>query len=107
MNKRKCKVYMSLPISGYDISERQQTAKAMEIKLRERGYDVFNPLENGLPTSASTNEHMKADIKALLECDAIMFMQGFNRSAGCYTELTVAMAIGLEVWFEEIENVTL
>lgn len=107
MKKKKCKVYISLPISGYDISERRNTAKAMENKLRKLGYDVFNPLENGLPTYASTNQHMKADIKALLGCDAVIFMQGFNHSAGCHTELTVAMAIGLEVWFEEIENVTL
>ena len=107
MKKKKCKVYISLPISGYDISERRNTAKAMENKLRKLGYDVFNPLENGLPTYASTNQHMKADIKALLECDAVIFMQGFNHSAGCHTELAVAMAIGLEVWFEETENVTL
>ena len=107
MKKKKCKVYISLPISGYDISERRNTAKAMENKLRKLGYDVFNPLENGLPTYASTNQHMKADIKALLGCDAVIFMQGFNHSAGCHTELTIAMAIGLEVWFEETENVTL
>lgn len=101
--KKKCKVYISLPISGYDVMERRKVAKEMENKLLELGYDVFNPLENGLPTSASTNEHMKADIKALLDCDAVLFMQGFNHSAGCYTELTVSMAIGLDVWFQDIE----
>ena len=71
---KKGKVYISLPINGYDIDERKDTAMKMEVKLRGRGYDVFNPLDNGLTHEASTYEHMKADIKALLDCDAIMFM---------------------------------
>ena len=106
-NKRKRRVYLSLPISGYDIDERCKTSECMEEKLLELGFEVFNPMKNGLPRFACTCEHMKADLKALLDCDAVLFMHGFNHSAGCYTELTVAMAIGLEVWFEETENVTL
>jgi hypothetical protein len=100
----KKKVYISLPISGYDLEERKETALAMEVKLRGHGYDVFNPFNNGLSDEASTYEHMKADIKALLDCDVIMFMYGWNRSAGCKCELDVATAIGLDVWFEGMET---
>ena len=105
--KKKKKVYLSLPISGYDLTERIETALKVELNLHEKGYDVFNPLDNGLPHEASTHEHMKADIKALLDCDIVLFMSGFNRSAGCHTELTVAMAIGMEIWFQDLENVKL
>lgn len=106
MKKRK-KVYLSLPISGYDLTERIETSLKTEMNLHERGYDVFNPLDNGLPHEASTYEHMKADIRALLDCDIVLFMSGFNRSAGCHTELAVAMAIGMEIWFQDLENVKL
>ena len=101
------KIYLSLPISGYDLQERIDTAMQMEVKLRGLGYDVFNPLDNGLTHEASTYEHMKADIKALLDCDGVLFMHGFNRSAGCHTELCVAMACGLDVMFEEISDIKL
>lgn len=100
----KKRIYISLPISGYDLDERKETALAMEVKLRGRGYDVFNPFNNGLTDKASTYEHMKADIKALLDCDVIMFMYGWNRSAGCHTELCVAMACGMEIWFEDLQS---
>ena len=105
--KKKKKVYLSLPISGYDLTERIETALKMELNLQARGYDVFNPLDNGLPHEAPTYEHMKADIKALLDCDIVLFMSGFNRSAGCHTELAVAMAVGMEIWFQDLENVKL
>ena len=99
----KKKVYISLPISGYDLDERKETALAMEVIFCGRGYDVFNPFNNGLPDKASTYEHMKADIKALLDCDVIMFMHNFNKSAGCHTELCVAMACCMEIWFVDLQ----
>lgn len=107
MKKNKKKVYLSLPISGYDLTERIETALQMELKLHALGYETFNPLDNGLPHESSTQEHMKADIKALLDCDIVLFMNGFNHSAGCHTELTVAMAIGMDIWFQGLNDVKL
>ena len=103
----KKKVYISLPISGYDLDERKETALAMEVKLRRRGYDVFNPLGDNFQPGLTTNEYMKLDLKALLDCDVIMFMYGWNRSAGCHTELCVAMACGMDVMFEGISDIKL
>jgi len=103
----KKKVYISLPISGYDLDERKETALAMEVKLRGRGYDVFNPLGDQFQPGLTTNEYMKLDLKALLDCDVIMFMYGWNRSAGCKCELDVATAIGLDVWFEDLTTIKL
>nr|DAQ19316.1 MAG TPA: protein of unknown function (DUF4406) [Caudoviricetes sp.] len=100
----KKRIYISLPISGYDLDERKETALAMEVKLRGRGYDVFNPLGDNFQPGLTTNEYMKLDLKALLDCDAIMFMHNFNKSAGCHTELCVAMACGMEIWFEDLQS---
>lgn len=105
--RKKTKVYISLPISGYDIDERKETAMQIEVKLRGRGYDVFNPLGTQWETGLTTYEYMKIALKALLDCDAVMFMDGWNRSAGCHTELCVAMACGLDIWFESLNNLKL
>lgn len=94
------KIYISGPISGYDYEERQQAfAKVQEI-LELIGYEVKNPLDNGVPKNASTHQHMKADLKMLLDCDEILMMKNWNRSAGCHTELNVAVAAGMKVSFE-------
>ena len=105
-NKNK-KVYLSLPISGYDLEERKETALAMEVKLRGRGYDVCSPLGDGWVEGLSTNEYMERDIRMLLDCCAVIFLEGWNKSAGCHTELCVAMACGKEVWFEGLDDIRL
>lgn len=105
--KAKKKIYLSLPISGYDLDERIETAMQMEVKLRGLGYDVFNPLGEGWTGGLTTYDYMKRDIKALIECDSVLFMYGWNKSAGCHTELTVAVACGLEVTFEGLSDIKL
>lgn len=96
----KKKIYISGPISGYDYTERKQEFARIKALLEKLDYDVFNPMENGLPADASTAQHMRIDLTALLMSDEIYMMKRWNHSAGCQTELLVATAIGLDVTFE-------
>ena len=101
------KLYISGPISGHNIEERKETFSRMKEMLERDGYEVFNPMENGLEHDAPTKEHMKRDLLALLDCDCIYMLAGWNHSAGCLTELHVATACGLSVKFEGVsESVT-
>lgn len=95
------KVYLSAPISGHDIEECRKKFEAVESAFRLAGYDVCNPMKNGLPVNAGTYKHMKRDLEMLLECDYIYMMQGWLHSAGCKCEFQVATAIGLGVIFAE------
>ena len=95
------KIYLSLPISGYDLSERRKTSLEKQRELETMGFQVLNPLFNGLAPDAGTNAHMKRDIEMLLGCDAIYLMRRFTHSAGCMTEFHIATAIGLDVYFED------
>jgi len=104
---RRKKIYLSGPISGYKYEERKCTFSKIREIFELVGYEVMNPLENGLPQEASTKQHMKEDIKMLLESDKIFMMNGWNHSAGCHTELSVATALGLEVLFESIATSTI
>lgn len=93
------KIYLSLPISGYDYTERKLLSQQVQRELEKMGYEVFNPMFNGLPKDASTNEHMRVDFKMLCECDEIIMLPKWNHSAGCTQEFNVAVAIGCEVKF--------
>ena len=98
--EKKNKCYLSGPISGRDLDERRKAFKAAQVMLKAAGYDVVNPMENGLPSDATTAQHMKRDVQLLTECDTIFMMDRWNHSQGCYTEFMVATAIGCEVIFE-------
>lgn len=98
------RVYISAPISGYDLDERRKTFADMEQRLIAKGYEVCNPMGKQWQAGLTTQEYMRKDIEMLLTCDAIFLMSGWNRSAGCKCELDVAVAIGIEVWFEDISQ---
>lgn len=106
-SKKKKVVYLSAPISGFDINERRETFERVETELKKLGYKVLSPMKNGLSQDEPTSHHMKRDIILLLQADTIFLMTGWNRSAGCLTELNVATACGLDVWFEGVSELKL
>lgn len=89
------KIYISMPISGHDLTERMAAFGKIADEVERRGFEAVNPLENGLPPEASHERHMKADIKNLLECDFIVRTYNPYRSEGCLMEANVAKACGI------------
>lgn len=101
MNNMQKRIYISLPISGYDIDERINTAMKVDVRLRGAGYDTFNPLGEQWEKGLTTHDYMRRNIEGLLYCDAVVFLEGWNKDADCHTEFCVAKAIGIEIFFEE------
>lgn len=97
---KKQKVYISAPITGYDINQRKAWFKNVERQLIITGYIPVNPFDNGLSSDAPRTEHMKADIQLLLQCDAYVRSRDWNQSAGCRTEATVAYECGIKLLYE-------
>ena len=101
----KKRVYISGPISGHDKGDSEARFQRAEYELISKGYEVFNPMNNGLPFEASTSQHMRRDLNELTRedkpYDAIYLMKKWNHSAGCWTEFKVALAMGLEVLAEQ------
>lgn len=91
------KVYISLPIAGYNITERREYAANVYMYLIKKGFEPVNPLDNGLDVKDSRAEHMKADIRLLLDCDAIYLCRSWEQSEGCLTEKRVAEQCGMIV----------
>ncbi len=103
---KKKRVYISGPISGYDLEERRQAFAKVDHELRNYGYKPVNPvLEADLhPDDKTTHQHMRRDIMLLMQCDAIYMMEKWTHSKGCFVEMMVATSIGLPVFFEENNN---
>ena len=66
--------------------------------LEAFGAEAVNPLENGLPEDASWLDHMRADLRLLLDCDGILLCEGWEESRGCRVEHGLAAGLGLQVF---------
>lgn len=96
MEKKVKRIYLSLPISHYDLEERREYAAKVERALSQF-YEVVNPLKNGIDASEHWSVHMKKDIQDLLTCDAIFMCENWEWSKGCKLEHDVAATCGLSV----------
>ncbi len=94
------RVYISGAIAHHDEKERREAFGNAERYLMLKGYDPVNPFKNGLDASAHWREHMKADIRLLLDCDYIYMLRGWELSKGAKLELDVASSCGIGVLFE-------
>lgn len=111
-------VYLSGPIAG-NPGFRASFAVAARA-LAEPGVVVIDPCDvppaahpgpcpPGYPPGADEDAHghtssacfMRADLAALLACDAIHMLPGWERSRGARVELAVAEACGMTVTYAE------
>lgn len=95
------RIYISLPISHYDLDERKAYAQKIEDMLQLK-YEVVNPFKNGIADEEDWRVHMKKDIELLLTCDSIFMCREFEKSKGCKLELDVATTCGMEVLYEYV-----
>lgn len=91
------RVYVSGPISGRHFARAYQDFARAEQMLKDRGFDVVNPMNNGLNFRASHAEHMRVDLRNQCSCDGIFYIRHWRRwwSRGVWTERIVAWATGM------------
>lgn len=86
-------LYLSGPMSGLPAFN-HPAFKAAAAKLRAAGYQVVCPTENGLPPDAPWDQHMRADIAAMVaQCNAIALLPGWRESKGACLELDIAVGL--------------
>ncbi|MDD6017178.1 MAG: DUF4406 domain-containing protein [Prevotellaceae bacterium] len=106
------KVYLSLPITGYDEMERRTYAARMcgLLTYEHEGWEVINPflvadrlrkerLEKGDFSLPSYDELMRADIEVLKGCEMALFCPGWHISDGCREEMWESWWNGVKVGF--------
>lgn len=92
-------LYISGPMSGIPESNYPAFNAAAQ-ELRERGYDVVNPAEIVADSGTAWEDFMRADIAALLNCDTVYVLKGYENSRGAKLELTIAQALGMAVIYQ-------
>lgn len=91
------KVYISGPIKGID--DYEKLFLRVEEHLTDQGLEVVNPVTIPHHHEDTYEAYMKEDIKALLECDSIFMIWGWQESSGAKFEHDVAKKCGIEVMY--------
>ncbi len=90
------RVYLSGPMTGLpDLNFPAFNAAAF--RLRTQGLDVVNPAEINPDAALTWEQCMRADIKALCECDVIALLPGWEGSKGAHLEVHIAHRLGIKV----------
>lgn len=93
-------IYISGGISGRPPQEYNAHFASAAAMLEAQGYEVINPLYNGLPEDVAWHQHMRADIRLLTYCHEIYMLAGWERSTVASAEHALATALGLAVQYE-------
>lgn len=89
------RVYIAGPMTGYPELNYPAFHSAAE-KLRSMGFEVVSPAELN-PITEGYREAMRKDILALLECDHICLLDGWEKSKGATLEHHIATVLDLTV----------
>jgi len=93
-------VYIAGPISNDP--DYEYKFNAAHVDLLEQGHTPANPLVIGkvlkykLKREPTWAEYMRACIKALMECDGILMLDGWQESKGARIEQSIASSLGME-----------
>lgn len=92
---------MKIYLSGA-ITSRQDTAHHYfnEAEWRLQHYDVVNPILLDHDHDGSWEAYMRVDLLAMLRCDAIYMLKGWNASPGACLERHIALKLGMEIIYE-------
>lgn len=102
------KIYISGPMSGVEDLNFPAFHAAAE-RLRAVGYEVISPAEITVDQDASWEQCLRADIKQLVDCDAVATLPWWQSSRGALLEIDIAMRLSMPVravddWHHEASN---
>lgn len=88
------KVYISGPITGIVDLNKAALEEAEEL-LKDHGFEPVNPhkLHADAPEDHPYESYLKTDIKALMDCDIVALLQGWEESKGSLLEVGLALKL--------------
>lgn len=97
------KIYISIPISGLDISKQKEKASYISERIKALGHEPINPFDTPRTTCDMTEReeyayYMGEGIKKILLCDAVFRCKGWDRSKGCQIEAHAAYYCGIAAY---------
>jgi len=98
------RLYVAGPMSGIAEHNYPQFCEITKL-LRDQGYEVFNPAENNDgDVSQRRAFYMRIDIPALMACEAVVVLPGWQESRGANLEVWIAVDTDMPVYRYEIAD---
>lgn len=95
----KKKYFISIPITGMEEQSRVLCKEYKEKLLQKYDdIDVITPFEINTKKDMPDSYYMGRDIERLMECDAIISCDGWQKSKGCQVERFTANIYGLRIY---------
>ncbi|MDO9277669.1 MAG: DUF4406 domain-containing protein [Polaromonas sp.] len=91
------KIYIAGPMSGL-VDFNFPAFHRMAATFRAKGFEVVNPAEINANCSADWFGCLRADIRELVTCDAIVMLSGWEKSKGAKLEKHIADQLGMEIY---------
>lgn len=89
------KIYISGPMTNM-LNLNFPLFHSTAASLRAAGHSVINPAELN-PDPGTWSECMRRDIKALMDCDTVATLPGWNDSRGASLEVHIGRELGMTV----------
>ncbi len=93
-------IYISGAISNRKFEDAKQHFDSAEEVLIKRKHTVVNPVNLSHDHDKSWLSLMKEDLTALLSCDGIYMLRGWEQSKGACIEFNLAKDLELKILFE-------
>lgn len=84
------KIYISLPITDVGIDKAREKADLVKAALSRQGHTPLNPFDVYAGENPTYEDFICCDLRAMLDCDGIIFCEGWEKSCGCNIEHDVA-----------------
>lgn len=94
------KVYISVPITGHDMKIVRTWINTAKKTIINSGHTPVSPLDVAPEQDMPYSYYMGKDIEALLECEAIYLLRGWQESRGCNLEFWTAKVYNKKIMFE-------
>lgn len=85
------KIYISLPITGIPRKDAMQKADNIKAALSRKGHLPVSPFDIYAGHQPTYCDFICYDLRAMMDCDAVYFCEGWEQSCGCNIEHDVAM----------------
>ena len=86
------KIYISGPMTNIKDLNKKAFSEAAE-RIKKLGYEVVNP--HDIANDGSWRDAMRQDIKAMMDCDAIYLLHGYEDSRGAMIEYRIAKMLDM------------
>lgn len=100
-------IYISGPITGHLPSECEMKFNKAKNDIIKRGHFPVSPWDIGklLPKTFKHSDYMEIDMDILAKCDAILMLEGWERSKGCKEEQRMRVILDPASVFYHIEEI--